>query len=808
MKAANIFFYQLLNLVDRDFRNNRFYTFINISGLAFGLCCATFILLFLQDELTYDLHHKKHERIHRLESDFTVSGRNNKAAHTAYTFGPYFKQLFPEVESFVRIKKADPMAARAGNKEFFEENLFYADSTVFNIFTHEFIYGEPENALGAPYSIVLCKNLSERYFGDEDPCGNYIVFGDGSRCMVTAVIDDPPGNSHLRFDALISMGTHAKLIGEDVFKDLETRQPWAMRLYTYILLEENASIQSVHQNFHKYYDQHMAELSKRFNGSYRLMSTPLKDIHLNTELEADLPTGDKQTLYLFAAIGVFILIIASINYMNLATARSAGKAKEIGIRKLCGANRSQLVSLIISESVILSLIALALALTIADLMMPWFNEISGKSLILIESLKDPVLYILLLTAVLLGILSGIYPAFYLATFKPSNVLYNKIFMVSRRGFPRKLLMLFQFIISLALMIGTIIVHQQLVHVKSKATGFDKENVILVLSSDTIFHKSYPMLRSELMKIGGVENVASSYFVTGFGASMDIMLVEDETRQSQQLLHLNYITQHYVDLMGMEVIQGRNFDINKPSDAERYVLINETAVSKLGWKEDPIGKKITPSDRPDQPYRVIGVLRDFHFAPLHQEIAPMVYFLKKEGQPVLSIKIAETGQARTLKKIEASWKHILPHLPFTYNYLEDALESIYTSEENLLRLMGLFTVFSIFIALLGLFSLSSYLTEQYTRVIGIKKVFGASSLSIVFQLSRQHFTLILLACIISVPLCWYLMDMWLNQFAYRTPIKAQWFILSTGLMLLLAELTVIFQSIKAANRNPVDSLRYE
>jgi putative ABC transport system permease protein len=311
-----------------------------------------------------------------------------------------------------------------------------------------------------------------------------------------------------------------------------------------------------------------------------------------------------------------------------------------------------------------------------------------------------------------------------------------------------------------------------------------------------------------MKLGGVKNVSSALFVTGFGASMDIMRVEDSLEKSQQLLSLNYVTNHFVELMEMELIQGRDFDINNPADADQYVLINETAARKLGWEEYPLGKMISPSDRPDRPFKVLGVIKDFHYAPPHQEIGPMVYFLKKEGQPEIFIRLDEVGQPQALEKIEKTWKVMFPSLPFTYNYLDQVMDEIYIDEEKLLRLMGLFTLFSIFIALLGLFSLSSYITEQYTRVIGIKKVFGASSFMIVSQLSGQHLILIFIACMISIPVCWYIMDLWLSQYAYHTPIKASWFILSTLLMIFMAEATVVYQSIKAANRNPVDSLRYE
>ena len=808
MKTVNILLSPLFSLIGRNFRYNRFYTLINICGLAFGLCCAIFILLFLKDELTYDRHHLKHERIYRLESDFTINGRNQKTALTSYTFGPAFQQLYPEIESFVRFKKVDPLSVRGGMQDYFEKNLFYVDSTVFDIFTYHFIYGSPEEALNKANTIVITRSMSERYFGDEDPCGKKIRFGDGSQCIVTAVIENVPGNSHLQFDGLISMGTHARLIGQEMFTALETRHAWAFRLHTFILLKENTSIESIHKKFSTFYDEYMAELSEYFGGSYRMLSSNITDIHLYSGLEWDLPTGDTRTIYLFAIIGVFILLIASINYMNLATARSSSKAKEVGIRKLSGASKEHLIVLYIAESVTLSLIALAIALTMADLLMPWFNELSGKSLVLLYGFTDPVLYILIGISLLLGFISGSYPALYLASFKPANVLYNRIFMARRAGWPRRLLIIFQFAISLCLVIGTIVVYEQLVHLKTKELGFDKENLLVISSADTNVQRSYSSLRAELLKISGVNGVSSAMFITGIDGNMDIMKVEDSGQVSQQLIGLNFITDHFVNLMGMDIIKGRDFNIVNQTDAGKHVLINETAANKLGWADDPLGKELSPSDNEGDPYKVIGVIKDFHFAPLHQAIGPMVYFLRKTGQKEIFVKISSTAQPVTIKKIEKAWKRIHPELPFTYNFLSQEMKTVYSGEQKLLQLMGMFALISIFIALLGLFSLSSYLTEQYTRVIGIKKVFGASPLSIVIQLSRQYLSLIMIACAISVPLCWYLMSLWLENFAYRVDIRISWFIISIVGLLLVAECTVIIQSMHAANRNPVDTLRYE
>lgn len=567
-------------------------------------------------------------------------------------------------------------------------------------------------------------------------------------------------------------------------------------------------MEGIHENFPVFYEQRMAELGKDFNASFGLRSTPLTKIHLYSGLEWDLPTGDMRIIYLFIAIGIFILFIASINYMNLATARSAGKAREVGIRKVAGASRSSLILLFLVESVILSLISLALALTLAELMMPWFNDVSGKSIILLSGIADPVLYVSIAIAIVVGVIAGLYPAFYLSSFRPAMVLYGRIFKGRHKGLARKVLMFFQFFISIALILGTIIVFQQLKHIRTAELGFDKDNLMVISTTDSTAIQSYPVLREQLMQISTVEAVSSSYFVTGLASAMDILYVQDSGQQSKELMSVNFINHGFIDLMGIDILQGRDFDPANVSDGDKYILVNEAAIAKLGWGLNPLGQEIAESAAPDKPYKVIGVMKDFHFLPLHQEIGPMVYFLRRSAQPEIHIRLNEKNQAKTIKLIEHNWKTLFPDLPFTYIFLDQELKAEYLHEDKLFKLMGMFTLFSILIALLGLFGLSSYLTEQYTREIGIKKVFGAEPLTIIYNLSRQYLFLIILACTVAMPVCWYLMSLWLENFAYRTDIYFSWFLLTGLAVLIIAELTVIFQSMKAANRNPAETLRYE
>jgi len=440
--------------------------------------------------------------------------------------------------------------------------------------------------------------------------------------------------------------------------------------------------------------------------------------------------------------------------------------------------------------------------------MPWFNDISGKSVELLSGISDPVLYITIGITIIVGIVSGLYPAIYLSSFRPANVLYGRIFQGKTRGILRRILMFFQFSISISLIIATIIVFQQLKHIQTADLGFNKDNLMIIPVTDTNALKSYPVLREKIMQIPGIEKISSSYFVTGLETAMDIMLVEDGGQRSRELIGLNYITHHFVDMMEMEIVKGRDFNPKNKTDYKDHILINETAARKLGWEFDPLGKEIAESAKPNNPFKVIGVIKDFHYAPLHQKIGPMVYFLKENAQTEINIRISEINKKKTIKMLEHTWKTLHPEVPFTYIFLDQELGAAYKQEDKLLKLMGMFTLFSIFIAFLGLFGLSSFMTEQYTREISIRKVFGSSPLSIIYQLTRQYLLLIILACIIAMPVCWYLMTIWLDNFAYRTEIHIWWFIITALAVILVAEATVIFQSMKAANRNPADTLRYE
>jgi len=793
----------------RSIVSSRFYSLINILSLAAGLVCAVFIMLFINDEFSYDRHHDKHERIFRLESDFTISDRNQQAAKSPFPFGPAFKNEFPEVEEFVRFRPMGNVVFSYLDKDFFEDNVYFTDSTVFRVFTHRFIEGSPQNALNEPNCIVMTETFAKKYFGDKPALGKVISIRNGLECKVTGILEDVPENSHLTFDALISMVSlaHPHLLGPKMYHGLNHVHFWAIRLFTYVLVKENTDISGIHEKWPAFYEKNMADISKRLNGHFELLTTPLADIHLHSDLDWDLPTGNMSHIYLFSIIGVFILLIACINYMNLATARSAGKAKEVGIRKAVGAFRNQLIRLFLTESVFIAFIAFLAALFMVEVLLPAFNELAGKSLSFgLISHPDILLYSLLITIVV-GVFSGSYPAFFLSSFVPVRVLKGRVNTGRKSGRLRRILIVFQFLISIVMILAAIVVTSQLNYMKNKNLGFAKKNIIVVGLEDSTFLKNFEPFRNRLLQNPNVRGVSTSSLSPGGGAPMDVMLVEQDLKMQEQLISLITIDDYYMQLMDMQIITGRGFDPQNHTDPEEVVLINETAAAKFNWGDNAIGKKIERRET-NKNCKVVGVVKDFNFASLHSEIGPIVFFLNRDPNKVLHIKISEDNVNETITLIENIWHQYNPHNPFLYIFLEEPLNELYAGEANLQRIIAFFSILSILIALTGLFGLSSFICEQYTKEIGIRKTLGAKISQIFYLLSNSFLKLVFIAFILAVPVSWYGMDLWLANYAYPVDVKVWWFAYTLAAALVIALLTVSFQAYRSATRNPVEALRYD
>ncbi|MCB0822278.1 MAG: ABC transporter permease [Bacteroidales bacterium] len=798
----------------RNISRNKFYSLLNILGLSLGLSAAIFILLYVQDELSYDKYNEKYERIYRIESDFTISGKHDHFAIVPTPMGPALKIEYPEVESFCRMFEAGGTTFRAGEKEFEEEYFYFADSTIFDIFTYHMIMGDPKTALTQPKTIVLSQKIAKKYFGQENPMGQFMTSESGRTYKVTGVIENQPSNSHLRFDALISGVSIAEDVGIDRFNSMEPGRFWNIGVYTFILLQENATMQSIHDKFQPFYDKYMKPVGDQINASFNLMSTPLADTHFKKGLGAELPSGNKAYILIFSSVAIFLLLIAAINYMNMATARSSNRAKEVGIRKVMGAYRSQLIRQFLSESVALSLIALMIAILIVTILLPDFNQLADKELIFSLG-NNPMIFIaIILITIITGLISGSYPAFYLSSFLPVRVLKGKVSKTGKGGnFLRRILVVIQFFIATFMIIGTIVISSQIRYMKNKDLGFNKENMVVMSIQDTTFRKKIESFKKELLLNPNIISATNSTGVPGEINWIQVLKFEQESQMEDHTIMLAQTDYDFAKVLGLDFVQGRDFDKNMGTDALEAIIINEAAVREFGWQDNPIGKKIHWGWELDgtggRVMKVVGVVKDFHFRSLHNSIEPMCFFLSEEPVWRLTCRIKPENQSETLAFIESKWNEFNNQRPFDYHFLAENMDDMYQAEEKISSIIMIAAILTIFIALLGLLGLSSFVAEQRTKEIGIRKVVGASVTDILSLLYREFALLIGIAFIIAVPVAWWRLDIWLqDSFVYHQSMQVIWFIIAGLISFSIGMGTISFYILRAANGNPVDAIKYE
>lgn len=760
-----------------------------------------------------------------MESHFTIAGKDDLFAIASVPLGPAFKVEYPEVEEFVRLLGGDGMLIKIDDNEYCEDRLFWADSTIFDVFTHEFIYGAPENALTEPNSCVINESLSKKYFGKNNPIGEIIKSADNIIFKITGVFKDQPSNTHLKYNGLFSIVTLSERIGRERFNSFQAGAFWNISPYTYILLKENSSMEDVLAKFPAFYEKYMKSLGEQINANFVPMATPLADIHLNSKLKNDEPTGNKGYVIIFSIVALFILVIAGINYMNMATARSAKRAKEVGLRKVIGAVRSQLMRQFLSESLILSLIAFCSIY----LILPSFNELSGKSLEFGITQSFTIVGWTFVISIFVGLLSGSYPAFYLSSFLPVKVLKGKINTGRSGGILRKILVVFQFVISISMIVGTIVVSKQLNYLRSKDLGFVKENVLVTtVQSDTSFLKKIPTFREELLQNPNVKDLSTSMGYLGNIGSIIVMKVEQEAKLSaadstgvattgsqmvEETLNFVMVDYDFTNLYEIEFLEGRNFSREMGTDLQEGVIINEACAKDLGWADNPLGKRIGFGMQLDGTFtrdtKVIGVIKDFHYRSLHNAIEPLALFLTDRPRNAVSIKIGSENRQQTLQFIEDKWNEFGAIHPFDYDFLSETMDDMYQAEENIGKVFTIASLLSVFIALLGLLGLSSFIAEQRTKEIGIRKVVGASLESILSLLFKEFVVLIFIAFVIAAPLAWYLLSDWLNSnFIYQTKMGVLTFIMAGLIAFVIGILTISFHIYKAARSNPVDALKYE
>ena len=799
-----------LKIALRNLRKHKGYTFINITGLAVGLACCLLIVLFVRDELSYDRYHDNADQIYRITLDALLG---EQEIHGPISPAPMAQALvsdFPEVVQATRLFTfRDETLVRYEDNRFVEERFFFGDSTFFEVFTFPFLQGDPETALVEPNTVVLTESTARKYFGQENPIGQTLRVNEQTDYEVTGVMADVPTNSHFHFDFLGSLGT----------LDNSRNPIWVSNNFrTYFILAEGHSPEALEAKFPAMVENYAGPQVEQIlgitidqffasGGRFAFQLQALTDVHLHSQLDFEIePNGDITYVYAFSVVAFLILLIACINFMNLATARSANRAKEVGVRKVLGSNRRQLTLQFLMESMLLSVIALGVALVLAAVLLPVFNSLSGKAL-QIDYLDGFMLSGVIGLAVLVGLLAGSYPAFFLASFSIVNVLKGQGTVGMKSSGLRSGLVVFQFVISIALMIGTAMVYRQVDFIQNKRLGFDKEHVI-VLERFNALGPQQQAFKQQIQQHPNVVAVAAANTLPGRSFGDTSFIPEGAPPEDIRNIHLLYTDFDLLETLNLELVDGRFFSRDFATDSTAIVL-NEAAVKELGWTE-AVGKRLVSpsfSGGESQFITVVGVVKDFHFESLRQAIGPLGMFIGRNLN-YLTVRIEPGDVTGTLAAFEAQWKTFAPEQPFTYSFLDRDVDALYQADQRTGSLFGTFALLAIMIACLGLFGLAAFTAEQRTKEIGVRKVLGASVGGIVLLLSKEFTKLVALAFVVAAPLAYFATNRWLQDFAFQADFSWWIFVLAGLAALAIAWLTVSYQSIRAALTNPVEALRYE
>ncbi|MBL4676390.1 MAG: ABC transporter permease [Mucilaginibacter sp.] len=803
------------NYIKTAFRNltkNKAFTIINVLGLALGLCVCMLIVFYVIDELSYDKYNTKLDRIYRVNNNIKFAGMNRQFAQSPAPLAASFKANFPEVEATARMRQWGSYKVRKGDQNVHEDRTIYADNSLFDIFTLPMVQGDPKTALKDPHTVVITQTIAKKYFNTDNVIGKTLLLNDSLNYKVTGVIKDLPKQSHFNFDIFMSMITLEE----------SKEDSWLSNNFnTYILLKPGANAKNLESKFPNLVRKEAGgqleagikmsydELEKSGN-FYRLSLVPLADIHLHSNIVAELEAnGNIQYVYIFSAIAVFILLIACVNFMNLSTARSSNRAREVGVRKVLGSLRKYLIAQFLSESIMVMLIATIIAVIGAYLLLPFFNQTSGKELAITQQTLAWLIPSLIVAVVVIGCLAGSYPAFFLSAFQPIDVLKGKLASGFKGGVLRSFLVVFQFGISIFLIIGTMVIYNQLKFIQSKDLGFGRDHVVMIKNTDDLNNAN--VLKDELLRLPGVKNATLTGFTPTGGWRNSTTFFASEGRDTKNALATQNweVDENYIPTMGMHLITGRNFEKGRLADSTALV-INEAAAKQLGFA-DPIGKDLfAPMDNRISKLRrmhIIGVMKDFNFNSLRENVTPVVFLLgKNSGQ--LSVLVNTNDMTGLVQQMKNKWQSVAPNVAFDYSFMDEEFDALYRTEQRMGKIFISFTTMAIIIACLGLFGLAAYAAEQRTKEIGIRKVLGANVSTIVGMLSKDFIKLVVIAIAIAAPLAWLSMQQWLKGFAYRDTIK-WWVIAVAGSgAIIIAFVTISFQSIKAALANPVKSLKNE
>jgi len=797
----------------RNIKRNKLYSAINILGLAAGLTCALFILSYVAYEVSYDRYHEKANRIYRIALSFKLGGMESDRAVVGAPTAAALISDFPEVDDAVRLKNVGSQNIRYGENMYKESTFIFADANIFNIFSIPLLKGDPRTALKEPASLVLSEKSAKKYFGTTDPMGRILNIDGRSDFRIKGVFKDIPDYSHFHTDFIGSMASIENYLSPE----------WTeVDVYTYLLLQERADFRALEAKFPAMVSKYCGPEFKQFTGkSYEELKQsgtkweyflqPLTSIHLNSHLGAEMESNsDIKYVYIFSTMAVFILLIASFNFINLSTARAAKRAKEVGIRKVVGSNRFQLVVQFLSESMVMSLAALMVAFCFVRLLASVFFSLIGRDIgIGIFSNLNQLVFVLILI-LCIGLITGSYPAFVLSSFKPVAALKQKIGKKCGKSQLRRFLVVFQFVMSMALIIGTVVVYKQIKYIQNRDLGFQREQVMIVQDA-YILGRRLAAFEQELKQNPDVIHTTATSFlpVTSNRRERAIFLegkIDQKNLTTIQAWNVGY---DFIKTFNMKIIKGRDFSREFATDSEA-VIINEAAAKKFGW-EDPIGKTLSMdvSSNPSvvDNYTVVGVIKNFNYDSLRDQIRPLGLFLQQSSE-FLAVRFNTKNILGITAFIKDTWNKYLPGYPFEYSFLDDKFDNMYSSELRSGRILSVFSVLAVLISCLGLFGLASFMAEQRTKEIGIRKVLGAAVPEVLFLLLKEFGKLVLVGFVIAAPISYFIMARWLQDFAYRTPMGMCPFVISGVLTLVIAMLTVSYNAVKLALSNPAESLRYE
>ena len=811
----------------RNLSKQKMFSLIKIGGFALGIAACLLIALFINDELSYDKDIPDGNRIYRVSFGVNNNGDIREGAALQAPLANVLKQDYPEVELTGRINAAELFGAGSNeirrsdqNMNTHEEGFAFADQSILEILDLPMIYGNRTHSLDEPYTMVISKRIADKYFPNENPVGKTFLINNGlpfrvSENLSLNIFSKPyriggvinyPERLHFHYDFLLTLKGVEFWPGE--------QNAWyAQNYYTYVKLRPGTNASSFEAKLKGITKKYMLPQAVKYGfknaeklvDQYSFKLQPLSDIYLNTkDVRDDLNHGDVRYIWLFGIIAVFILVIASINFINLSTAKAANRAKEVGLRKTVGSNKASLISQFLTESVLYGVLSFILGIFLVEVLLPYFNMLSGKSMVIPWAAWWWLIPVLVVSSMVIGILAGLYPSLYLSSFQPINVLKGSLSRGSKRSVMRNGLVIFQFTISIVLIIGTLIIFSQFNYILNKKLGFDKEHVLLLHGANTI-DDQVTSLKNELVKLPDVKSVSVSDYLPISGTKRNGNAFWNEGKKTiDPAVHGQFwqIDYDYFNTMGMKIVKGRNFSIDMPTDS-KAAIINQTLANELGLT-DPIGKRIMNGN---QTYTVIGVVEDFNYESMKQEIRGMCMVLGNSPN-IVSVKVKASDMSRTIQSIVGVWEKFSPNQPIRYTFLDESFAKMYADVQRMGQIFSTFALLAIIIACLGLLALSSFMTAQRTKEIGIRKVLGASTSNVTFILSKKFLLLVVLSNIIAWPIAYYFMNEWLQDFAYRINISWWMFALSGGIALIIAMTTVSFQAIKAAIANPIESLRYE